>query len=110
MLEHILELARQSQMASVSVAVYDFAADVQFSYRANRVFHAASTIKLAILFALLRAAETGRVRLTDRFHVRNRFRSQADGTPFFSRPTGTAIPTSTRSSAAPPASSRWRKR
>ena len=83
LLEHILDIARQSHMASVSVAVYDFAADVQFSYRANHVFHAASTIKLAILFALLRAAETGRIRLTDRFHVRNRFRSQADGSPFF---------------------------
>ena len=83
LLEYILDIARQSHMASVSVAMYDFAADVQFSYRANRVFHAASTIKLAILFALLRAAETGRIRLTDRFHVRNRFRSQADGTPFF---------------------------
>ena len=83
LLEHILEIARQAHMSSVSVAVYDFAADAQFSYRASRVFHAASTIKLAILFALLRAAETGRVRLTDRFHVRNRFRSQADGTPFF---------------------------
>ena len=83
LLEHILEIARQAQMTSVAVAVYDFAADAQFSYRASRVFHAASTIKLAILFALLRAAEAGRVRLTDRFHVRNRFRSQADGTPFF---------------------------
>ena len=30
-------------------------------------------------FALFRAAETGRLRLSDRLHVRNRFRSQADG-------------------------------
>ena len=83
LLQHVLEIARQSHMAALSVALYDFGADVQFSYRATRVFHAASTIKLGILFALLRAAETGRVRLTDRLHVRNRFRSQADGTPFF---------------------------
>ena len=83
LLDHLLDTARQARMASLSVAVYDFAADVQFSWEANRVYHAASTIKLAILFALLRAAESGRVRLSDRLHVRNRFRSQADGTPFF---------------------------
>jgi beta-lactamase class A len=83
LLEQILEIARQSHMTAVSVALYDFASDVAFSCRASRVFHAASTIKLAILFALLRAAEMGRVRLSDRLHVRNRFRSQADGSPFF---------------------------
>ena len=65
------------------MALYDYANDLHFSYRGERVFHAASTIKLAILLALFRAAETGRLRLTDRLHVRNRFRSQADGSPFF---------------------------
>lgn len=83
LLEQVLDLGRQAQVSALSVALYDYTADLHFSLGAGRVFHAASTIKLAILFALFRAAETGRVRLTDRLHVRNRFRSQADGTPFF---------------------------
>ena len=63
--------------------MYDYASDLHFSFGAERVFHAASTIKLAILLALFHASETGRLRLSDRLHVRNRFRSQADGMPFF---------------------------
>ncbi len=83
LLDQILEISAQAQMSAVAVAVYDYGSDLCFSYQAQRVFHAASTIKLAILLALLRATEAGRVRLTDRLHVRNRFRSQADGQPFF---------------------------
>jgi beta-lactamase class A len=83
LLDRILELSRQAGAAAVSVAFYDYRADLQFSYQGGRVFHAASTIKLAILLALFRLAETGRCRFTDRLHVRNRFRSAADGAPFF---------------------------
>ena len=83
LLDQVLELGRQAQASAVSVAVYDYASDMHFSYQAERVFHAASTIKLAILLALFRASELGRVRLGDQLHVRNRFRSQADGLPFF---------------------------
>ena len=82
-LEQIREIGRQARVSALAVALYDYALDFRFSFQASRVFHAASTIKLAILFALFRAAETGRLRLTDRLHVRNRFRSQGDGLPFF---------------------------
>ncbi len=83
LLDQILELGGQAQTTAVAVALYDYSGDLRFSYQARRVFHAASTIKLTILLALLRAAGAGRLRLTDRLHVRNRFRSQADGQPFF---------------------------
>lgn len=83
LLTQVLELGRQAQAKALSFAFYDYGADLAFSYQAARVFHAASTIKLAILFALFRAAETGKLKLGDRLHVRNRFRSQADGNPFF---------------------------
>ncbi len=82
-LEQIRDIGRQARVSALAVALYDYALDLRFSFQASRVFHAASTIKLAILFALFRAAETGRLRLTDRLHVRNRFRSQGDGSPFF---------------------------
>ena len=83
LLDQLLELGRQARVSAMSVALYDYGADLHFAYQAERVFHAASTIKLAILLALFRAAELSRLRLTDRLHVRNRFRSQADGSPFF---------------------------
>lgn len=83
LLETIRAVASQAQASAVAVALHDYGADVRFAWQAARTFHAASTIKLAILLALFRAAEDGRVQLTDRVHVRNRFRSQADGAPFF---------------------------
>ena len=86
LLGQVLDLARQSHVAALSFALYDYRSDLSFSYQAGRVFHAASTIKLAILLALFRAAELGRLKLSDRLHVRNRFSSQADGTPFFLQP------------------------
>lgn len=86
LLDQLLELGRQAQVTGMSVAFYDYANDLHFAYQAERVFHAASTIKLAILFALFRAVELGRSRLGDRLHVRNRFCSQVDGLPFFLEP------------------------
>lgn len=83
LLETVRAVAAQAQASAVAVALHDFATDAHFSWQASRTFHAASTIKLALLLALFRAAETGRLQLTDRLHVRNRFRSQADGAPFF---------------------------
>lgn len=83
LLGQVLELGRRAQVSALSFAFYDYASDLAFSYQATRNFHAASTIKLAILLALFRSAETGPLRLTDRLHVRNRFRSQGDGSPFF---------------------------
>lgn len=83
LLGQVLELGRQAGVTALALAFHDYATDLTFSYQATRVFHAASTIKLAILLALFRAAESGKLRLTDRLHVRNRFRSQGDGSPFF---------------------------
>jgi beta-lactamase class A len=83
LLDQLLDIGAQNQVGALAVALYDYGADLHFSYQAGRTFHAASTIKLAILLALFRASEEGRLRLNDRLHVRNRFRSQADGSPFF---------------------------
>ncbi len=83
LLEQLRDIGRQARASALAVALYDYAFDLRLSLLASRTFHAASTIKLAILFGLFRAEETGRLRLTDRLHVRNRFRSQADGSPFF---------------------------
>ena len=67
---------------AIAVHVHDYERGRHFFHDDERWFHAASTMKVAVLLALFRAAEEGRVRLDDRLHVRNRFRSIADDSIF----------------------------
>jgi beta-lactamase class A len=75
-------LALRNKARAIAVAVHDLETDFRFSFRGDRWFHAASTIKVAVLLAVFRAADEGRFRLNDSLHVRNRFFSAADGTVF----------------------------
>jgi len=75
-------LAAQRKVRAIAVAVHDVETGVRFSMQGDRWFHAASTIKVAVLLAVFRAADEGRLRLDDSLHVRNRFISAADGSPF----------------------------
>lgn len=75
-------LALKNKARAIGVALYDLETGFRFSLRGDRWFHAASTIKVAVLLAVFRAAEQGRFRLDDSLHVRNRFFSAADGLPF----------------------------
>src|SRR5438874_9076889 len=72
----------EGKARAIAVAVHDFESGSRFSIRSDRWFHAASTIKVAVLLAVFRAADEGRLRLDDSLHVRNRFISAADGTVF----------------------------
>lgn len=49
---------------------------------ADRVFHAASTMKVPVLVELERQVATGELTLDDTLVVRNAFRSLADGSPY----------------------------
>ena len=71
-----------SGTTACAVAVHDNESGFRFGINAGRLFHAASTIKVAILLALFKAVDEGRMRTSDPLHVRNRFRSAIDGTPF----------------------------
>lgn len=75
-------LAARHKTKAIAVAVHDFESDFRFSLRGDRWFHAASTIKVAVLLAVFRAADEGRLRLNDSLHVRNRFFSAQDGAVF----------------------------
>jgi beta-lactamase class A len=90
--EALEKLARDSKARAVAVALLDFENDFRFSLAGDRWFHAASTIKLAVLLAIFRAADEGRLRLDDSLHVRNRFVSAADGSPFRLDPSSDAMP------------------
>ena len=86
------KLARESKARAVAVALLDLESGFRFSLAGDRWFHAASTIKLAVLLAIFRAADEGRLRLDNSLHVRNRFVSAADGSPFRVDPSSDAMP------------------
>jgi beta-lactamase class A len=76
------EIMRESKAVAYAVALLDYETGFRFSINADRRFHAASTIKVAILLSVARAIDQGRLRLDDTLHVRNRFLSAVDQTPF----------------------------
>lgn len=78
----VAAIAADAQLEAAAVAVYDFATGRDWHVNGDRWFHAASTIKVAILAALAAATSEGRFELASRLAVRNRFLSAADGRPF----------------------------
>ena len=80
--EELEALALRNKARAIGVALHDLETGFRFSLRGDRWFHAASTIKVAVLLAVFRAADEGRFRLDDSLHVRNRFFSVADGSLF----------------------------
>src|SRR5216110_3587466 len=85
-------LTAESKARASAVALHDFESGFRFSLRGDRWFHAASTIKVAVLLAVFRAVDQGRLGLSDSLHVRNRFVSAADGSPFRVDPSSDAMP------------------
>src|SRR5438128_8560327 len=80
--EQLERLSGESKARATAVAVHDLESGWRFSLRGDRWFHAASTIKVAVLLAMFRAADQGRLLLDDSLHVRNRFFSAANGSLF----------------------------
>jgi beta-lactamase class A len=48
----------------------------------DKVFHAASTMKVPVMIELFRQAEAGKLSLDDRLMIKNEFRSIVDGSPY----------------------------
>ena len=80
--EKLAELEERSRARAVAVAVHDLETGAEFRYRSERWFHAASTIKLAVLLGVYGAIHEKRLVPQSRLHVRNRFRSAYDGSSF----------------------------
>jgi beta-lactamase class A len=72
----------ESKAVAYAVALRDYETGFRFAINADRRFHAASTIKVAILLAIGKAIDDGRIRPDDTLHIRNRFLSAIDRTPF----------------------------
>jgi beta-lactamase class A len=75
-------LERSSGAQSLAVAVYDTETHTSFRRHADRWFHAASSIKVAILLGVFASIHHGWLLAHSRLHVRNRFLSAVDGQPF----------------------------
>lgn len=80
--DRLEELESRSRARALAVGVYDTESGLEFTYHADRWFHAASTIKLAVLLGVYAAIHRGTLLPQSRLHVRNRFRSAYDGSSF----------------------------
>jgi beta-lactamase class A len=80
--ERLGQLERQSRARALAVSVFDTQSGATLDYQADRWFHAASTIKIAILAGVYAAIHAGRWPPHARLHIRNRFFSAADGSLF----------------------------
>ena len=72
----------ESKAVAYAIALHDYQDGLRFAMNAEHWFHAASTMKVAILLAIGKATDEERIRPDDTLHVRNRFLSAVDGSPF----------------------------
>jgi len=82
LMQRIEATARKSGARAVAVALHDIESGTELHFDADRWFHGASTIKVAILLAVYGEIDSGRLVPQSRLHVRNRFLSAYDGSPF----------------------------
>ena len=80
--ESLGELEQKSKANIVAVCVYDLETGTSIRHHAARWFHAASTIKLAVLLGVYDAIHRGKLTPDSRVPVRNDFHSAFDGTDF----------------------------
>lgn len=78
----ITRIAEDAGARAVAVAFFDSRHNTEWSYQGDRWFHAASTIKVPVLLGVFGAIEKGRLTEFSRVHVRNRFYSVVDHSPF----------------------------
>jgi beta-lactamase class A len=76
------EIAAGLGDGALGISVFDYLSGFAWELNGGRWFHAASTIKIAILAGLFDAIERGRFTRDSRLHVRNRFSSALDGRSF----------------------------
>ncbi|HEY3120652.1 MAG TPA: serine hydrolase [Vicinamibacteria bacterium] len=77
-----LNIKEQNGLEELAIAFWDEETSIQWSYNADRWFHAASTMKLAVLLGVFRQVTRGELSLDAPVHVRNKFTSIVDRKPF----------------------------
>src|SRR5438132_12576731 len=79
---NVLKIKQEHQLDNLGISFYDAQTTIQWSYNADHYFHAASTMKLAVLLAVFRQIERGELTLDAPVHVRNRLTSIVNQEPF----------------------------
>ena len=72
---NVLKLQKEHGLERLGISFYDEDTTIQWSYNGDQYFHAASTMKLAVLLGVFRQVERGELSLDSPVHVRNRFTS-----------------------------------
>ena len=80
--QQIEKIEKDSGAKAIAVALHDSETGLEFHYKADRWFHAASTIKVPILLGVFAAIDRGELLPHSRVHVRNRFLSVVENIPF----------------------------
>jgi beta-lactamase class A len=78
----IAKIEEESGAKAIGVALHDAETGLELHYKADRWFHAASTIKVPILLGVFAAIDRGDLLPHSRVHVRNRFLSVVESLPF----------------------------
>ena len=78
----ILKIKNDHSLDNLGISFYDAETTIQWSYNADHYFHAASTMKLAVLLGVFRQVDRDGLALDAPVHIRNRFTSIVNQEPF----------------------------
>ena len=78
----VLKIKKEHELENLGIAFYDAETTIQWAFDGDHYFHAASTMKLAVLLAVFRQVERKELSLDSPVHVRNRFTSIVNQEPF----------------------------
>src|SRR5437763_8185350 len=79
---NVLKIKKDHDLEELGISFWDAQTTSQWSYNADHYFHAASTMKLAVLLGVFRQIDRGELALDSPVHVRNRFTSIVNQEPF----------------------------
>ncbi|HEX7192402.1 MAG TPA: serine hydrolase [Thermoanaerobaculia bacterium] len=79
---NVLKIKQEHALENLGISFYDSETTIQWAYDGDHYFHAASTMKLAVLLGVFRLVERGELSLDAPVHVRNRFTSIVNQEPF----------------------------
>src|SRR5436190_11237514 len=79
---NVLKIKQEHELENLGISFFDGETTIQWSFNADHYFHAASTMKLAVLLGVFRQVERGDLALDAPVHVRNRFTSIVNREPY----------------------------
>lgn len=75
--QSVQQIKESHGLVELGIAFYDYQTTLQWSFNADAWFHAASTMKMAVLLGVYRMVDRGELTLDAPVHVRNKFTSIA---------------------------------